>query len=170
VKVRQNIVIFSGGQTGADRAALDFAIAHAIPHGGWCPRNRRAEDGPLPTVYNLMETSSTHYAQRTERNIRDSDATVIFTIKPILTGGTRLTHTLAARCGKPMLHISRHRECAEDGRVAESEPRIADAAARLQSFITEHNVRILNVAGPRASQEPTIGAFVQQVLEKALRE
>jgi len=27
--------IISGGQTGADRAALDFAIYHDIPHGGW---------------------------------------------------------------------------------------------------------------------------------------
>src|SRR5436190_21358059 len=83
--------IISGGQTGADRAALNFAIAHGIPHGGWCPKNRRAEDGPIPAKYSLNETPSTHYAQRTEWNVRHSNATLIFTIKPTLTGGTRLT-------------------------------------------------------------------------------
>jgi predicted Rossmann-fold nucleotide-binding protein len=77
--VRQ-ITIISGGQTGADRAALDFAIEHGIPHGGWCPRGRIAEDGPIPLCYSLRETPSRRYAQRTEWNVRDSHATVVFTI------------------------------------------------------------------------------------------
>jgi hypothetical protein len=170
VEVRQNIVIISGGQTGADRAALDFAIAHGIPHGGWCPRNRRAEDGPISSKYSLNETSSTHYAQRTEWNVRDSDATLIFTMKPTMTGGTRLTYALATECGKPVLNISHDHDCAEGASAAESNARIDDAAVRLRNFIDEHEVRILNVAGPRASQEPAIGAFVQQVFEKALLE
>ena len=58
--------IISGGQTGADRAALDFAIAHGIPHGGWCPAGRRAEDGGLDPRYQLKETPSSNYTQRTE--------------------------------------------------------------------------------------------------------
>jgi Circularly permutated YpsA SLOG family len=168
VEVRQNIVIISGGQTGADRAALDFAIAHGIPHGGWCPINRRAEDGPIPAKYSLNETPSTHYAQRTEWNVRDSNATLIFTIKPTLTGGTRLTYALAAECGKPVLHISRDHDGAKGTSAAESDARIDDAAAALRNFLDEHAVRTLNVAGPRSSQEPAIGAFVQQVFENAL--
>jgi hypothetical protein len=36
--------VVSGGQTGADRAALDLAIERGIPHGGWCPKGRLAED------------------------------------------------------------------------------------------------------------------------------
>jgi hypothetical protein len=48
--------IVSGGQTGADRAALDFAIEHGIPHGGWCPKGRKAEDGPIDPRYLLRET------------------------------------------------------------------------------------------------------------------
>jgi len=70
--------IVSGGQTGADRAALDWAIAHGIPHGGWCPKGRKAEDGMSQAKYELIETPSTDYVQRTELNVRDSDGTVVF--------------------------------------------------------------------------------------------
>ena len=156
MKVRQNIEIVSGGQTGADRAALDFAIAHGIPHRGWCPKNRRAEDGPIRAEYGLRETPSTHYAQRTEWNVRDSDGTLIITIKPTVTGGTRLTQALATRCGKPVLHISRDQDFS--------------AHAQVRTFLDQYNVRVLNVAGPRASQEPEIGSVVQSVLEATLLE
>src|ERR1051326_9418797 len=80
--------IVSGGQTGVDRACLDFAIKHRIRHGGWCPRGRLAEDGRIPARYKLKETPRASYAQRTESNVRDSDATVIFSISPRLRGGT----------------------------------------------------------------------------------
>ncbi len=58
--------IVSGGQTGADRAALDFAIYHGIPHGGWCPKRRLAEDGMIERRYELQEASTKRYPQRTE--------------------------------------------------------------------------------------------------------
>ena len=153
--VLPNIAIISGGQTGADRAALDFAIEHGISHGGWCPRQRRAEDGIIPPWYLLNETPSTHYSQRTERNVRDSDATVVFTISPRLTGGTRLTFELATRLGKPVLRVSR------------DEAGIAEAADKLRTFIKEQRIKTLNVAGPRASQEPEVESFVRAVLVAA---
>src|SRR5882762_1585684 len=83
--------LVSGGQTGADRAALDFALAHGVPHGGWCPRERLAEDGALEERYALRETPDTEYSQRTEWNVRDADGTVIFSITPGLSGGSKLT-------------------------------------------------------------------------------
>jgi hypothetical protein len=43
--------IVSGGQTGVDRAGLDVALALGIPHGGWCPKGRKAEDGTIPGSY-----------------------------------------------------------------------------------------------------------------------
>lgn len=83
--------IISGGQTGADRAALDFCIENGFPHGGWCPKGRKALDGPLSENYHLSETPSANYLQRTEWNARDSDATVIFTLGDAVTGGSRRT-------------------------------------------------------------------------------
>src|SRR6187397_3130266 len=99
--------IVSGGQTGADRAALDWAIVRGIPHGGWCPKGRRAEDGPIDGRYRLNETPSANYVQRTEGNARDSDATVVFSIGEILTGASRKTVELARKQGRPVLHLSR---------------------------------------------------------------
>ena len=150
------ITIISGGQTGADRAALEFAIEHGFAHGGWCPRGRQAEDGPLPDRYDLRETPSRKYAQRTEWNVRDSDATAVFSIAADPQGGTRLTLVLAARLDKPVLHLSREVHTT------------ASAAAALSEFLEEHTVAILNVAGPRASQEPEIAAVVREVLQLAL--
>ena len=80
--------IVSGGQTGADRAGLDWAIRARIPHGGWCPKGRRAEDGLIPAQYQLIETPNRDYSQRTAWNVRDSDGTVIFSFGPSLSGGS----------------------------------------------------------------------------------
>jgi putative molybdenum carrier protein len=152
----REITIVSGGQTGADRAALDFAIEHDIPHGGWCPRGRPAEDGAIPTRYQLKETPSRKYAQRTECNVRDCDATVVFSVAPNPAGGTALTLAVARRLEKPFLHLCR------------ATSSVAEAAGELLSFLDEHQVRRLNIAGPRASQEPEVAAFVRDVLQAAL--
>jgi len=154
----RDVTILSGGQTGADRAALDFAIEYGLAHGGWCPRARRAEDGPIDERYRLTETPSHRYDQRTRWNVRDSDATVVFSIQPALTGGTALTLALAQRLGKPCLHLS--------GEAASAIGQ--DPAGALLDFIAAHRVSRLNIAGPRASQEPRIARFVRTVLVDAL--
>lgn len=144
--------IISGGQTGADRAALDFAREHGIDHGGWCPRGRLAEDGRITDDYKLSETPSSKYEQRTEWNIRDSDGTVIFTDVLPLEGGTSATAGIAKKLGKPCLVLYRGQE--------EDEP------DHLRRFILEHRICVLNIAGPRASKCPDIGFFVRAVLEQ----
>lgn len=144
--------IVSGGQTGADRAALDWAIDHGVPHGGWCPKGRLAEDGAIPARYDLREMRSKDYLRRTEQNIVDSDGTVIFSGKPTLTGGSKRTAAFAVKHRKPWLHIH-----AED----------IEPATRLVDFIAQHGIKTLNVAGPRASGEPQIGLFVTKVLDEA---
>src|SRR5260370_4602721 len=68
--------IVSGGQSGADRAASDWALSHNLPCGGGCPKGRKVEDGPINTKYPLKESSSASYLQRTKWNVRDSDATI----------------------------------------------------------------------------------------------
>ena len=148
--------IVSGGQTGADRAGLDWAIARDIPHGGWCPAGRLAEDGPIPERYRLEETPTESYALRTEWNVRDSDATVIFSLGPNLTGGSDLTRELAKQRGKLWLHLSKARSAD-----------VEEAAARLRDFVDGNFVEILNVAGPRSSTEPGIGDFTRAVLDAA---
>ena len=150
----------SGGQTGADRAALDWAIAHSVPHGGWCPKNRTAEDGRIEDRYQLEETPTFRYEQRTEWNSRDSDASVIFSLAPKLTGGSRLTAEMAQKHGKPWLHLS-HAALGGD---------IARAAELLRAFLAEHGVKTLNIAGPRFSNEPEVDAFVHAVLDAAFPE
>lgn len=147
--------IVSGGQTGADRAALDWAIERGFAHGGWCPRGRRAEDGTVPLQYHLKETPTERWAQRTEWNVRDSDGTVIFSVSETLTGGSLATREFAQVLGRPCLHLSQR----VDGGLA---------GARLRRFVGDHAIRVLNVAGPRASGEPEVGRFVRTTLDEAL--
>ena len=89
--------IISGGQTGADRGALDAALKLDFPCGGWCPKGRRAEDGPLDPKYPLMDTPGSDYETRTEWNVRDSDGTLILThgSEDEQEGGTALTIEIA---------------------------------------------------------------------------
>ena len=148
--------IVSGGQTGADRAAFDWAIVNHIPHSGWCPRGRPAEDGAIPDFYRVQETVSTEYVVRTERNVSESDGTVIFTIGKALTGGSKDTAAIATRLKKPWMHISK----------ADS----INPPEELRLFIKAHQVKILNVAGTRASKEPLIADFVKATLRAAFSE
>lgn len=147
------IKIVSGGQTGADRAGLDWAIFHDIQHGGWCPKARKSEDGVIPAHYNLVESPSSSYLQRTGWNVRDSDATAIFTIAAKLSGGSKRTAEFAKKFGKPWIHIH-HQGTYEK------------QSDRLAQFVNEHGVRVLNVAGSRGSKEPKVRSFVKQVLEE----
>jgi Circularly permutated YpsA SLOG family len=100
--------IVSGGQTGVDRAALDVALELGLECGGWCPRGRRAEDGEIPARYPLRETRSAGYPVRTERNVRDSDATLVLH-EGRLGRGTALTAGCARRLGRPLLEVDLRR-------------------------------------------------------------
>lgn len=143
--------IISGGQTGADRAALDAAIELGLSHGGWVPAGRWAEDGPLPQCYNLQETGSREPAARTELNVCDADATLIFS-HGALSGGSALTLSLARRYGKPVLHLDL---------LLQSE---AAAVAEITAWCNEIRPDTLNVAGPRASNDPLIYDAVARVM------
>ena len=147
--------IISGGQTGVDRAALDFAIRQGLEHGGWCPRGRLAEDGAIPPIYRLCETDSAEYDERTEKNVLDSDATLIVARAKELSGGTAFTRTCAEQRRRPLLVV-----CERDG--------LSPGAAALSKFLMQNKVRTLNVAGPRESQAPGLGKFVRELLEAAL--
>jgi hypothetical protein len=104
-------------------------------------------------MYPLKETPLSSYIQRTEWNVRDSDATVLFSIEPTLTGGSKKTVEFAGAHKKPCLHLCAGDEAAVD---------------KLRAFVEEHKVKVLNVAGPQASNEPGVGEFVMRTLRVAL--
>jgi hypothetical protein len=152
----ETLTIVSGGQTGADRAALDVAMELGIPHGGWVPKGRAAEDGAIPARYRVTETESSAYDERTKLNVQDSDGTLIIARGP-LTGGTALTRDHARALGKPVLVIDI------------SGASIDGAARKIGEWIERGKIKTLNVAGPRASQDPTIYAHTHAVLSATLQ-
>ena len=144
---KRQLKIVSGGQTGVDRAALDVALALEILHGGWCPKGRRAEDGRIPDQYQLQESDARDYSVRTEQNVIDSDATLIL-FRSKVTGGTRLTQHLASKHAKPQMRI--------DLQQADSQQQLEIAETSISGWLTEHKVKVLNIAGPRESSNPGI--------------
>jgi hypothetical protein len=144
-----SLFILSGGQTGADRGALDAALAAGLPCGGWCPRGRRAEDGTIPDRYPLRETPTAEYPQRTAWNVRDSDGTVILH-QGRVDRGTALTERLARRQGRPVLRLD----------VRSGPP------AELVAWIEAKRIVRLNVAGPRESRAPGLQADVTRFLRE----
>jgi hypothetical protein len=140
VAPRFPVKVVSGGQTGVDRAALDAALQRGLEAGGWCPRGRRAEDGRVDARYPLEQTPSHAYGQRTEWNVRDSDATLILH-RGGISGGTALTARMARQYGRALLTVDLAR---------------APGPEEVRRWVLEHRVRVLNVAGPRESGAPGI--------------
>jgi hypothetical protein len=145
--------IVSGGQTGVDRGALDAAIEIGLAHGGWCPRGRLAEDGVIPSRYELRETASSEYPVRTEQNVLDSDGTLILYWGK-LQGGTELTYRLARKHGKPWLLVDLMSPV---------------DASRVRQWLSQHQVAVLNVAGPRESSRAGIAALTRRLLNEVLQ-
>ena len=147
--------VISGGQTGADRAALDAAIKVGVSHGGWVPKGRLAEDGAIPPNYSLKEMSTGSHAARTEQNVLDSDGTVIISHGD-LTGGSKLTQDFSRKHEKPCLHIDIHKT-----------PQFL-AASEIHRWVIENGIETLNVAGPRASKDPEIYRDTKYIIEAAI--
>ena len=140
--------IVSGGQTGVDRAALDAAIFLGIPHGGWCPKGRRSEDGTIPERYELVEVDARDYSVRTEQNVIDSVATLIL-CRGEPSGGTAFTQKMARKHKRPCLTIDL---------LSDVDPDV------IRQWLIAEDVRTLNVAGPRASSSDGIGDEARELL------
>lgn len=146
--------IVSGGQTGVDRGGLETALALGLDHGGWCPAGRLAEDGSIPSRYQLRETDSSEYPVRTEQNVIDSDATLIL-YEGRLRGGSLLTLRLCRQWSRP--------HCV--ARVDREE------TAKVRDWLADVQPETLNVAGPRESScagiETRSFEFLSRVLTRS---
>ncbi len=147
--------IISGGQTGADRAALDAALNCQLPHGGCCPQGRLAEDGAIPAHYQLREIDGS-YRARNKQNVANADGSAIF-YQRYLSGGTEQTLAFCLQSKKPYKLID----------IDNLTPALA--AEALSRFITDYQITVLNVAGPRHSRCPVMYDFVKQCLTTLLR-
>jgi len=141
LKLEMNSInLISGGQTGVDRAVLDFALCNNIICSGWCPNGRLAEDGFIPRYYPLKESYSTEYRVRTEQNVMDSDGTLII-IYEEMDQGTMLSHDFTLVHSKPVfvwkLPLNRN-------------------YYQFVTWLTRNRIRKLNIAGPRLSNAPGI--------------
>lgn len=141
-------MLISGGQTGVDRAALDFAMQNGLAHAGWCPLGRKAEDGVIPRRYLLKEASTPLYQQRTQLNVRDSQATLIIRDEFRRSRGTALTEKLAVKLKKPCMLVN-----AGD----------YDCEA-IKKWLSRVRPQILNIAGPRLSESPAAAVAVSIIL------
>ena len=132
--------VISGGQTGVDIAALDWAIANSIPHGGWCPKGRRSDDGPIDLRYALNETDTDEYAPRTKKNVEESDGTLVLNLGK-MDGGTLKTFKYAKGIGKAYFVVQ-----------------MEGSAIRPQllAWLEMNKIRHLNIAGPRERKSPGI--------------
>ena len=147
--------IVSGGQTGADQAALDVAIKLGISHGGWIPKGRITENGVLDANYRLKEMETANYNKRTEQNVIDSDGTLIISHGK-LTGGSNYTREMVLHHSRPWLHIDLNKTM------------FFQAAKQIRAWLAEHEIDVLNVAGPRKSKDPAIYQAIADILETAL--
>ena len=149
--------VISGGQTGADRAGIDAAISLGIDYGGSLPSGRRTEDGHLPMKYNKMnEVKSRHYQVRTEKNVMDSDATIIFTFNRI-GSGSALTRKLAEQHLKSCFHVNLDKQTDDE------------AVRIVTEWLDSVRPYTLNVAGSRESTAEDIYQRVYRIMKEALK-
>ena len=147
--------IISGGQTGVDRAALDVALKHHLPCGGWCPQGRTAEDGVIPSRYPVVELREGGYDERTRKNVQEADSTVIIYFgQP--TGGTEKTLLYCLQQKKPYLLLDA------------IELHASRAAWRIKQFSDRLPGGVINFAGPRASDAPNAYLYASNVIEEFL--
>ncbi|MDH4206661.1 MAG: putative molybdenum carrier protein [Desulfobacteraceae bacterium] len=147
--------IISGGQIGADQGALDVAIKYGIPHGGWIQKGRKTQSGILPSKYHLKEMSTPSFKDRIEQNVIDSHGSVVIS-HGTLTGGADYCLKMAQKHGRPCLHIDLNT-------LSEF-----TAASRLNAWIKENDIEVLNVNGSRTSEDSNIYKDTMDIIEGAV--
>ena len=147
--------IVSGGQIGADQAALDVAIKLGVPHGGWIQKGRKTQRGTLPEKYQLKEMPIAGFKERIVQNVIDSDGTVIISHGD-LTGGADYSQKMAEAHKRPCLHIDLNETPADM------------AGSKLNTWIIENEIEVLNVTGSRTSEDSKIYKETMYIVEEII--
>ena len=142
--------IISGGQSGVDRSALDFALENNISCGGWCPKGRLAEDGPIDKKYPLVETGTSIYVVRTRMNVDDSDGTLVL-FSDVLGSGSEYTIDYSIKKSKPNFIAN----------VTD-----LNSINTVVKWVIQHDIESLNIAGPRESTSPGIYSLTKTYLKE----
>lgn len=156
--------VVSGGQTGADKGGLLGASDRKLPTGGWAPKGFITENGPAPDLadFGLLETASSEYPDRTERNVKMSDGTVIFDVAKKYSGGSALTERLCGKHTKPCFIVRQLGEVMYGDNSRD--------VTNILNFINLNNIRVLNVAGNRESNvrglQEKVRAIIKEVITK----
>jgi hypothetical protein len=146
--------IISGGQIGAEQAALDTAMKLGISHGGWIQKGRRTQSWTLPEKYQLQEMTTSSHKKRIEQNVIDSDGTLIIS-NGRLSGASDYSRQMALDHQRPLLHVDL------------TQLNIGQAAKLIHSWIELHHIDVLNVSGPLSSEDARIYTLTLEVLENA---
>ncbi|MFC2112418.1 putative molybdenum carrier protein [Bacteroidota bacterium] len=166
--------IISGGQTGVDQGALDFALKYGIECGGWCPKGRQCESGVIPDIYPLKEVEIDDYDERTRRNVQEADATLVITAGERKEKGTRLTIRRAEKISKPYFHIElqdlsnplgKYGRQGDQSGLQNLSTMDLTMLNQARSWLRHGNYDILNIAGNRESTSPGIQKFTVRLLE-----
>jgi len=153
--------IISGGQTGVDQGALDFALEHGWPCGGWCPPGRKNEAGMILSRYPVQEVEGEDYHERTRKNVREADATLIITWNGLLETGTALTMAECRETGKHHLHVNFEIHPAHRYKQADQ----FRNTGKVRDWLVKQEPATLNIAGNRESNSPGIQKFTSEFLE-----
>jgi hypothetical protein len=145
------ISLITSSQVGVDRAVLDWAITNSLPHGGWCPQGTLTGTDPLDPKYRLKETAGPAILESVESNVRDSEATLVFTLGPKATGPAMKASTYAKKQKKPVLHVHRA---------------VLGASERVIEFLDKYYVRRLHVTGSTEADEPGVGNWATMTLDR----
>ncbi len=143
------LIIITGSQTGVERSTLDWALKHEIPHGGWCPQGLLSSAEPLDPRYKLKEGSSGEILEAVSSNIRDAEATLVFTQAAKAAGAAQKAVSGAKKQKKPVLHVHRG---------------ILGVSEKIVAFLDKHYIRRLHVTG---DSEADVGSWAAGEMEKA---
>ncbi|MBW2431820.1 MAG: hypothetical protein JRF56_22930 [Deltaproteobacteria bacterium] len=128
--------IIAGGQPGVEIAVLDAAIRLGIPHEGWCYRDKKTGGGVLGSRYNVKEIDNPSYFERLEKNIIDSDGTVVLSYGRLVFGSIAVKN-LTEKNNKPCLNVNL------------SEHPLNHAISLIRRWMTNHGIAQIYFTGSK---------------------